>query len=459
MKSIYQLQQIANLLRQVTEANSISPEDTFGLVSDILEYLAAMEQTADGRLGIHKVYTSYASMAADGLAPIGSNGKALRDGHMVSVYDPSNPTQEENGNIYAWQKDNTDSHWMLVANLGSVYNLAVAVEGESNARHEGDETLLSRIDSHTGDGDIHVTSAQKDEWGAKYVKPSGGIPKGDLAASVKTSLNKADSALQEHQDVSDIRNNIATLLRNMAIEKTAKDSIYVNNSNNSPGEQYHASLFGTGNVADGYGAFCGGHSCHTGDRSATFNTGNNASGSNSFSAGENNKASNRWEASFGRFNVSNTGNDDADKTRFSVGIGTDENNRKNAFEVRANGDFWTWLDGAYARLQDFFLRKMRIVESNSASIEASVNSYHLLPNDMNVYHVELPIVATGHLETLILSFRTGTQPNLTLSCANGAPIYFENGLLSLEPSKTYEVECRYNCNAWLISARKFETQA
>lgn len=31
---------------------------------------------------------------------------------------------------------------------------------------------------------------------AKYTKPSGGIPKADLASSVQTSLNKADTALQ-----------------------------------------------------------------------------------------------------------------------------------------------------------------------------------------------------------------------------------------------------------------------
>ena len=37
---------------------------------------------------------------------------------------------------------------------------------------------------------------------AKYEKPSGGIPKTDLDSSVQTSLGKADSALQQHQDIS-----------------------------------------------------------------------------------------------------------------------------------------------------------------------------------------------------------------------------------------------------------------
>lgn len=36
----------------------------------------------------------------------------------------------------------------------------------------------------------------------KYSKPSGGIPKTDLASDVQTSLGKADTALQQHQSLS-----------------------------------------------------------------------------------------------------------------------------------------------------------------------------------------------------------------------------------------------------------------
>jgi hypothetical protein len=37
---------------------------------------------------------------------------------------------------------------------------------------------------------------------AKYTKPGSGIPKTDLDSSVQTSLGKADSAIQSHQDIS-----------------------------------------------------------------------------------------------------------------------------------------------------------------------------------------------------------------------------------------------------------------
>lgn len=43
---------------------------------------------------------------------------------------------------------------------------------------------------------ITTASAIKAAIDAKYTKPSGGIPKTDLASAVQTSLNKADSALQ-----------------------------------------------------------------------------------------------------------------------------------------------------------------------------------------------------------------------------------------------------------------------
>lgn len=52
-----------------------------------------------------------------------------------------------------------------------------------------------------------VTEQTVSDWGftkntGTYSKPSGGIPKADLDSDVQTSLEKADTALQEHQDIS-----------------------------------------------------------------------------------------------------------------------------------------------------------------------------------------------------------------------------------------------------------------
>ncbi len=134
MKTIYQLQQTAARLRTVTEVDSISPEDVFGLLSDVLEYLADMEQNAEG-LGIHQVYESYVSMVADAESPIGTNGKVLRFGQLVAVYDKDNPEQAENGNVYAWQKgeSGTDA-WLLMGNINSVSAVLHAIDDLKNEK-------------------------------------------------------------------------------------------------------------------------------------------------------------------------------------------------------------------------------------------------------------------------------------------------------------------------------------
>jgi hypothetical protein len=59
------------------------------------------------------------------------------------------------------------------------------------------------------------TYATKTELSAKgtYSKPSGGIPKSDLASAVQTSLGKADTALQSHQDISGKINGDGTITK------------------------------------------------------------------------------------------------------------------------------------------------------------------------------------------------------------------------------------------------------
>lgn len=59
----------------------------------------------------------------------------------------------------------------------------------------------------TSDIPAAVTESTVSGWGftknsGTYSKPSGGIPKTDLASAVQTSLGKADTAIQAHQDIS-----------------------------------------------------------------------------------------------------------------------------------------------------------------------------------------------------------------------------------------------------------------
>ena len=71
-------------------------------------------------------------------------------------------------------------------------------------------SILEGLDSKADKGDLEAlaevvdTKATKDEVNSKYSKPEGGIPKSDLTTSVQLSLNKADTALQSHQDISNL---------------------------------------------------------------------------------------------------------------------------------------------------------------------------------------------------------------------------------------------------------------
>lgn len=106
---------------------------------------------------------------------------------------------------------------------------------EFNARlnpsgKNGQIAFESEVTAHTSNTDIHVTAAQKTAWSAKYDKPTGGIPKTDLASDVQTSLGKADTALQEHQDISALTNHVA----NNDIHVTANDKTAWNAKYNKP---------------------------------------------------------------------------------------------------------------------------------------------------------------------------------------------------------------------------------
>ena len=60
-----------------------------------------------------------------------------------------------------------------------------------------------------------ITETVVSNWGftkntGTYSKPSDGIPKSDLASTVQTSLGKADTALQSHQDISGKQDNLVS---------------------------------------------------------------------------------------------------------------------------------------------------------------------------------------------------------------------------------------------------------
>ena len=160
MDTIYNLQKRSDELRKKTETDSITPDEVGGLHADTLAYLADMEQNIEG-LGIKRVYESYAAMTAEGEEPTGTNGKLLKFGQLVIIYDAENTTQAETGNIYAWQKGTGAEAWLQVGNISRIDEMhqaivaasagvsenAQAIAAEAAARTDADTALQSSIDS------------------------------------------------------------------------------------------------------------------------------------------------------------------------------------------------------------------------------------------------------------------------------------------------------------------------
>lgn len=117
METIYNLQKRASELRNKMETNSITPEEVGSLHADTLAYLADMEQSVDG-LGIRKMYKTVSAMEAD-TTPTGTNGKVLRYGQLVIIYDETDTTSATNGDLYTWQKPG----WLKIGNIGNIYEL------------------------------------------------------------------------------------------------------------------------------------------------------------------------------------------------------------------------------------------------------------------------------------------------------------------------------------------------
>ena len=147
MDSIYKLQQRALALRNKRQIDSITPEEVGGLHTDTLAYIADMEQNLDG-LGIRKVYVSVAAMEND-TAPIGTNGKPLRLGQLVTIYNASAPAVGT-GNVYAFQKPG----WLLIGNISDISELKALVEIEATARKLADNNLEMQL-THLNSGCIY----------------------------------------------------------------------------------------------------------------------------------------------------------------------------------------------------------------------------------------------------------------------------------------------------------------
>lgn len=150
MDTIYNLLKRAKELKEKSQVDSITPKEVGKLHEDTLAYIASLEQSAEG-LGVRKVYQTKNAMEAD-TAPVGTNGKSLRYGQLVAIYDDVHADSPENGNIYVYQKPG----WLLMGKVSGGPTLSIAQEaGDSTTKVMSQAAVtkaLKNVKATTEDG-------------------------------------------------------------------------------------------------------------------------------------------------------------------------------------------------------------------------------------------------------------------------------------------------------------------
>ena len=225
---------------------------------------------------------------------------------------------------------------------------------------------------------------------AKYTKPQAGIPASDMTLSVRTSLGKADGAVQKTGDTMTggltvpnltvgLRKEDSTIGEKSTAEgfdtvasgfaSHAEGDNTVANSKSSHAEGAVTEASGRDSHAEGNGTAASGDGSHaegrgttaSGDDSHAEGTGTTASGDSSHAEGRYTAASgdeshaegrgtitsNEAEHAEGFYNVTHTGDNLGDCTQHTIGVGDDDEHRKNAVEVMYDGKMFLLGVGGY----------------------------------------------------------------------------------------------------------------
>ena len=197
---------------QTLWTNSLKPY----IVAGFIAMLAGTDTNAknlvlaDGTNIAQSTFIAATEKAANnGVATLDATGKVPSSqlpSFVDDVIEAANfaalPAEGEGGKIYVTLDDNKTYRWG-----GSAYaeiSASVALGETAGTAYEGSKgaALKTAFDTHEADTDIHVTTSDKAAWNAKYDKPSTGIPSTDMSQAVQDSLALADSAIQQHQDIS-----------------------------------------------------------------------------------------------------------------------------------------------------------------------------------------------------------------------------------------------------------------
>ena len=123
-----------------------------------------------------------------------------QDGTVISTDTIDLPLESV---VVGGSYDNTNQKIVLTLQNGNTVDIPVgALVSGLQTEITSSNKLASDLVDDSNSGNKFVTTSEKSTWNAKYDKPSGGIPKTDLTSDVQTSLGKADTAIQSHQDIS-----------------------------------------------------------------------------------------------------------------------------------------------------------------------------------------------------------------------------------------------------------------
>lgn len=196
MSTIYDLKKRAKELSEKNEVNSVSPVEVGNLIEDTLNIIDEYNKNVVG-LGIRKIYSSIASMQADGTDPVGNDGKPIHFGQLVSVHNENNPESEENGGVYAFQSPG----WKLATT--TAINVVKGF-GDSEIEAISQQFFTEQIQAIENDLGNESTSESEDGsiWGKLISITQGVSSNSTLIDEIKKTL----SGVSLFQDLGLIKN-------------------------------------------------------------------------------------------------------------------------------------------------------------------------------------------------------------------------------------------------------------
>lgn len=182
-------------ITEIPDVTQIQPTDISSLVYDTTNG-AAFEINnsiifSDG--------TENNSLLKFNLPIIGINGISIDKANGKNVLEISGKDLQDLINSISLTSGTNNGTLKLTVGTTIVDNIKVT--GFDQKQDQLSTSQLNAVNSGITSAKVTTYDGYQAKIDAKYTKPTGGIPKTDLSSAVQTSLGKADSALQSHQQI------------------------------------------------------------------------------------------------------------------------------------------------------------------------------------------------------------------------------------------------------------------